>query len=81
MYFDISTYITHLHRDSIEWVVYISAKQLPHDAFALEYNSSLLLLVHEQHHDRFLHTSNNDSSETGVRGCPLAVIMVLALVI
>jgi hypothetical protein len=64
MYSYISAYITHLRCDHKEWIVYVSADQLPDDGFAIEHNSIRLPFVHEQHHNPFLHPSDYDSSDT-----------------
>jgi len=63
-YFYIGAYITHLHRNHKERIVYVSAEQLPDDGFAIEHYSILLPFVHEPHHDPFLHPSDDDSSDT-----------------
>jgi len=60
----IGAYITHLHRDGEERIVYVSAEQLPDDGFAIEHDSIPLPFVHEPHQDPFLHPSCNNSSET-----------------
>jgi len=64
MYSYIGAYITHLHRDHKEGIVYASAEQLPDDGFAIQHDSILLLCVHEPPRDPFLHPSHNDSSDT-----------------
>jgi len=64
MYSDISAYITHLRRDQKERIVYISAKQLPDDGFAIGHNSIVLSFVHEPHCNAFLYSSENDSIDT-----------------
>jgi len=60
----ISAYITHLHRNHKERIVYVSAKQLPDDGFAIEHDSILLPFVHVPHHDPFFHPSDHHSSDT-----------------
>jgi hypothetical protein len=55
---------THLRHDPKESIVYVSTEQLPDDHFAIEYDSILLPFVQEPHSDRFLHPSNDDSSDT-----------------
>jgi hypothetical protein len=42
--------------------VYVSAEHLLHDGFAIEHDCLLLPLVHEPHHNPFLHFSDDDSS-------------------
>jgi len=64
MYFHIGAYITHLHRDHKERIVYISAEQLPDNGFAIEHDSILLPFVHEPHHVPFLHPYDEDFSNT-----------------
>jgi len=66
MYSYIGAYITHLCRDHKERILYVSAKQLPDDGFAIEQNTILLRFVHEPHCDPFLHTPDNDCSEKEV---------------
>jgi hypothetical protein len=42
----ICDYITHLHRDNKDKIVYVSAKRLPGDSFAIEHNSILCTFIH-----------------------------------
>jgi len=68
----IGAYITHLRRDHKERIVYVSAVQLPDNGYAIEHDSILLPFFHEPHHDRFVHPSDDDSSDTeadGENGC------------
>ena len=60
----IGAYITHLCRDHTEWIVYVSAEQLPDNGSAIEYDTILLPFIPEPHRDPSLHPSNNDSSNT-----------------
>jgi len=64
MYSDIGTFITHLHCDQRETIVYVSAKQLPDDGLVIEHNRILLPLLHELHRDPLLHPFDDDSSDT-----------------
>jgi len=60
----IGTYNTHLHCVHKEWIVYVWAKQLPDDTFAIDHDSILLPCVQEPHHGPFVHPSHHDSSDT-----------------
>jgi len=57
MYSYIDAYITHLHCNHKEMIVYVSAEQLPDDGFAIEHDCILLPFAHEPHRDPFLHPS------------------------
>jgi hypothetical protein len=60
----ISAYITHLRRNQKERIVYVSAKQLPDDDFAIEQDSIIFPFIYEPHRDTFLYPSEDDSSYT-----------------
>jgi len=60
----IGTYITHLCRNHKERIVYVSAKQLPDDGFAIEHDSIFLRFVRKPHCHPFLHPFDNASSDT-----------------
>jgi len=60
----IGAYITYLHRDHEQRIVYVSAKQQADDGFVIDHNCILLPFVHEPHRDPFLHLSDYDSSDT-----------------
>jgi len=64
MYSYIGAYIAHLSRDHKDRIVHVSAKQLPDDNFPIEYDKILLPFVHEPHRYPFLHTAEDDSSDT-----------------
>jgi len=63
-YFYTGAYITHLCHNHKAKIVYVSAKQLPDDGFAIEPESILLPFVHNPHPNRFLHPSIDDPSDT-----------------
>jgi len=56
----IDSFITYLTRDDEEGIVHISAKQLPDDSFAIDYDSILHALFHEVHCNPFLCPSDDD---------------------
>jgi len=60
----IGAYITHLHRDHEERIVYVSAEQLPDDGVAIEYDSIVFPFIHEPHRNPIPHPSNYNSSDT-----------------
>jgi len=64
----IGVYITHLHPDHKERIVYVSAEQLRDNDFAIEHDSILLPFVLELHHDLFVHPSDDHSSDTEADG-------------
>jgi hypothetical protein len=64
--------ITHLHPDHKQRIVYVSAKELADDGFAIEHESILHPFIHEPRHDPFLHPSDDDSINiyaTSENGC------------
>jgi len=63
-YFCIGTYITHHHRDHIQWIVCVSAEQMPDNHLAIKHETILLSVVHDLHHDSFLYPSDSDSSNS-----------------
>ena len=64
MYPYIGTYSTDLCGDHQEWILYVSAEQLPEDCSAIKHNNILLPFIHEPHSNPCPHPSNNDSSNT-----------------
>jgi len=63
-YSSISAYITHLHYDHTDMMLYVSAEHLPDYGVAIEHNSILRPFGHELHRDQVLHSVDDDSSET-----------------
>jgi len=64
MYSYIGTYITHLHYDHKDRIVYVSAEQLPDDGFAIKHDGILFPFDHEPLWDPFPQPSDNDSKDT-----------------
>jgi hypothetical protein len=60
----IGTYITHLHRNHKEKIVYVAAELLANDGFGIQSNSIQLPFIPEMHSDPLLHHSDDDSIDT-----------------